>query len=67
MRLQVRAHALQMLNRKSKSLKDVIDVLKVYRDNVGEEAVQQLGEDEEPSPPQKEILGALIEFLEGCL
>ena len=57
-----------MLNRKSKTLKDVVDVLKVYRENVGDEAQQLLSEEDgEPSPPQKEILGALIDFLEGCL
>ncbi|KAH8118573.1 DUF1716-domain-containing protein [Phellopilus nigrolimitatus] len=60
-----RAHAQQMLKRKGRTLKDVVDVLKVFRDNLDEDesAAASL---EDASPPQKEILGGLIAFLEGC-
>lgn len=54
-----------MLTRKGKSLKDVVEVLKVFRDNIDEEE-SGLPEDEEASPPQREILVGLIAFLESC-
>jgi len=52
-----------MLSRKGKSLKDIVEVLKVYRANITEEEAVPDGED--ASPPQREILGGLINFLEG--
>lgn len=61
----VRAHAQQMLKRKGKSLQDVVDVLKLFRDNVDDdESEAALAED--ASPPQREILTGLINFLEAC-
>ena len=53
-----------MLGRKGVSLKDVVDVLKAIRDNIEDEPINT--EDEDASPPQKEILSELIAFLEGC-
>ncbi|KAI5124831.1 hypothetical protein M0805_005461 [Coniferiporia weirii] len=60
-----RIHAQQMLNRKGSTLADVVAVLKVFRDNVDEEETPAVNA-EDASPPQKEILGGLIAFLEGC-
>ena len=66
-----------MLARKGKSLKDIVEVLKVFYDNIGDdEATNQPANsdssksqpslpDADASPPQKLILGELITFLEG--
>ena len=54
-----------MLQRKGKTLADVLSVLKVFRDNVDEEE-GIVEEGDNVSPPQKEILSGLIAFLEGC-
>jgi beta-catenin-like protein 1 len=51
-----------MLRRKSKSLQDIVEVLRVYRDNIDEEETPP----EETAPSQREILEGLITFLEGC-
>ncbi|THH06691.1 hypothetical protein EW145_g3905 [Phellinidium pouzarii] len=59
-----RAHAEQMLKRKGHTLADVATVLKVFRDNVDEDDSTAEGA-EDASPPQKEILGGLIAYLEG--
>jgi len=72
------AHAQQMMSRKGRSIKDVVEVLKVFRDNIDETdspsrtAVAAAESDsaaavavEDASPPQREILGGLIGFLEG--
>lgn len=67
--MQIRAHAKQMLDRRSKSFKDIVATLKVYRDNITEETPASDAKDvdgQEAAPTQKEILGHLIEFLEGC-
>ena len=54
-----------MLKRKGKSLQDVVNVLKLFRDNVDDdESEAALAED--ASPPQREILTGLINFLEAC-
>lgn len=64
---QIREHVLQMLTRRGKSLTDVVGVLKIYRDNIGDEAeTTPVEEGEDVSPPQREILTGLISFLEGC-
>ena len=58
---QVQFHLTQMLDRKSKSLKDIVRTLQVYHDNVEE------GEgDEDGGAMQKEILRNLIAFLDSC-
>lgn len=85
---QILAHAQQMMSRKGRSIKDVVEVLKVFRDNVDEsEAPSSASVSgsvtnssttattaeqnpaavlvEDASPPQREILGGLIGFLEG--
>ncbi|KAF8591532.1 DUF1716-domain-containing protein [Ramaria rubella] len=59
----IREHVTMILGRKNKTLKDIVSVLKTYRDNVdGEE--RRIAEDAAPS--QQEILHGLITFLEGC-
>jgi beta-catenin-like protein 1 len=50
-----------MLDRRSKSLGDLIKTLQVYRDNVDD--TEQVPEG---AVSQKEILQGLIAFLEGC-
>lgn len=52
-----------MLDRKSKSLKDVVSVLKMYRENIGED---QTRAPDDSSLTQQEILDGLITFLDGC-
>jgi beta-catenin-like protein 1 len=55
-----------MLARKDKSLRDVVGVLKVYRDNVGDEPGSKDKMDEDGgASSQKEILQGLITFLES--
>lgn len=52
-----------MLDRKSKTLKDIVRTLQIYRDNVDEDA----GSDDPERPPsQREILQYLIDFLDSC-
>lgn len=63
-RTQIRGHLVQMLERKSKSLQDIVRTLKVYRDNVEEDT--NLATLSDAPPSQKEILQYLINFLEGC-
>lgn len=50
-----------MLDRRSKSLKDIAKTLNIYRDNVDEEPPA-----EDDTPSRKEILQGLITFIEGC-
>lgn len=64
--LQIRAHLQQMLSRKSKSLQDIVGTLKIYHANVDDEPIAEPAEGEARAPSQKEILEALIAFLEGC-
>ncbi|TDL29730.1 DUF1716-domain-containing protein [Rickenella mellea] len=61
----IRDHLVQMLTRKGKSLKDVVEVLKSFRDNIGDETETAESSDD-VSPPQREILSGLINFLEKC-
>jgi len=62
------AHAQQMMSRKGRSIQDVVEVLKVFRDNVDETdvaAAETVQGEDDASLPQREILGGLIGFLEG--
>ena len=60
---QIRAHVQQMLNRRNRSLKDIIGTLQIYHDNVDEDEGTA---PDDGSPSRKEILRNLIAFLEGC-
>ncbi|KDQ64547.1 hypothetical protein JAAARDRAFT_187869 [Jaapia argillacea MUCL 33604] len=62
----IRSHVQQMLDRRSKSLKDIAKTLQIYYDNVDEAEQPAPEEDMARAPSQKEILTALIGFLEGC-
>ncbi|KAJ4481594.1 Catenin-beta-like protein [Lentinula edodes] len=57
----IRLHLSQMLSRKNLSLKDVVQTLRIYRDNVGEDSNNT---DEAGSTSQKAILQGLILALE---
>ncbi|KAF8529145.1 DUF1716-domain-containing protein [Hysterangium stoloniferum] len=59
----IRNHVAMMMDRKNKTLKDIVNVLKVYRDNVGVDESRAL---DDSSPTQQEILEGLITFLDGC-
>ncbi|KAI0068752.1 DUF1716-domain-containing protein [Artomyces pyxidatus] len=60
----IRAHAKQMLDRRSKTFRDVISTLQVYHDNVSEEGTTNGDAPSELS--QREILRQLIAFLDSC-
>jgi len=64
----IRAHLLQMLDRKSLSMQDIIQTLRTFYDNVDDEPdpLPQTagGAAEERPPSQKEILAALIAALD---
>jgi len=63
---QIRDHVTMILGRKNKTLKDVVAVLKLYRDNVGEDETRIPPEKAgEAAPSQRQILEGLIAFLEG--
>jgi beta-catenin-like protein 1 len=58
-----------MLDRKSKSLKDIVRTLLIYRDNVdqGEQTDSaDAGDSSERAPSQRQILQHLIDFLDSC-
>lgn len=58
-----------MLDRKTKSLKDIVRTLQIYRDNVDEDVrtnSAHKGDDLERAPSQREILQHLIDFLDSC-
>jgi beta-catenin-like protein 1 len=57
---------MQMLGRKTKSLKDIVNTLQIYRDNVDEDEKTLTVHDSERAPSQKEILRHLIDFLDNC-
>lgn len=52
-----------MLNRRNRSLEDIIGTLQIYHDNVDEDDATA---PDDGSPSRKEILRNLIAFLEGC-
>lgn len=55
-----------MLARRSKSLKDIVAVLQVYHQNLGDEEDIVLDASDEPAPSQRMILEQLIAFLDAC-
>ncbi|KAI0268267.1 Catenin-beta-like protein [Gloeopeniophorella convolvens] len=57
----IRAHARQMLDRRSKSLADIVATLRVFQDNIDEADARESG-----ALSQREILGHLMAFLESC-
>jgi beta-catenin-like protein 1 len=56
--VQVRTHAMQMLNRKDQGLKDIVHTLQIHYDNMEEPASRDAD-----SPSQKDILSELIKSL----
>jgi len=52
-----------MLARRDQALKDVVDVLRAYHDNIAEDAMDMEGE---RGLSQKMILEGLLNFLESC-
>ncbi|KXN89625.1 Beta-catenin-like protein 1, partial [Leucoagaricus sp. SymC.cos] len=56
----IRVHALHMLNRKDQNLKNIVETLRIYHENVGEPDAQ--GSDK---PTQKQILSSLIGALDS--
>jgi len=57
----IRTHALQMLNRRNVSFKDVVSTLRIFSDNIDDgEVINSDG------ISQREILQHLIAFLESC-
>ncbi|TCD69674.1 hypothetical protein EIP91_006691 [Steccherinum ochraceum] len=59
----IRTHIQRMLDRRNKSLKDIVRTLQIYHDNV-DDAPQVDGDS--PQLSQREILQNLIAFLNGC-
>ncbi|KAH8105853.1 Catenin-beta-like protein [Cristinia sonorae] len=59
----VRPHIQRMLDRRNKSLKDIVQTLQIFHDNV-DEGSEPGGDDSQLS--QREILKHLMAFLEGC-
>ncbi|KAF8655282.1 hypothetical protein AX16_003181 [Volvariella volvacea WC 439] len=57
----VRTHALQMLSRRNQGIRDIIDTLQIYHENVDEDSALQ--EEEDRPPSQKEILQGLVTAL----
>lgn len=59
----IRSHVSVMLGRRSKSLKNIVDTLREYRDNVAD------GDDMEESDAtsRRDILNGLLGFLESCI
>ena len=58
-----------MLDRKSKSLKDIVRTLQIYYDNVGEDGTGPSATVEEGTEhvlSQREILENLVAFLDSC-
>lgn len=61
----LRDHAKKLLESKGSSFAEVVQVLKEYRDNVGDaDAEQQDGDPE--AVRQREILGHLIDYMASC-
>ncbi|TFK43491.1 Catenin-beta-like protein [Crucibulum laeve] len=61
----IRAHALQMLNRKSQGIRDIVYTLRIYYDNLGDTTEAPKDDSEQGSSSQKDILLGLIESLNG--
>jgi beta-catenin-like protein 1 len=62
----VREHVELLLTRKGKSLKDIVRILKEYRENVGDEDEAPKDDQGADAPSQKMILQGLIDFLDAC-
>ncbi|KAG6902221.1 hypothetical protein C0995_002853 [Termitomyces sp. Mi166 len=61
----IRAHALQMLRRQNQSLKDIVQTLRIFHENVDDPPdIHSTDKDGDYSPSQKEILEALIAALD---
>ncbi|KAG6917898.1 hypothetical protein DXG01_000507 [Tephrocybe rancida] len=60
----IRTHGLQMLRRQNQSLKDIVQTLRIYHENVDDPPENHPTEDGDYSPSQKEILEALIGALD---
>ena len=61
--LQVRNHVSVMLSRRNKTLKDIVDTLKEYRDNVADGETAE----ESDASSRRNILIGLLGFLESCI
>ncbi|KIY49252.1 DUF1716-domain-containing protein [Fistulina hepatica ATCC 64428] len=59
----IREHTVQMLRRRDLSLKNIVDTLRIYHDNVDDEPAGSTGGG---APSQKDILAGLIDALEGA-
>jgi beta-catenin-like protein 1 len=60
---------MQMLDRKTKSLKDIVRTLQVHRDNVDDDvrtSSADAEDDTERALSQRDILQHLIDFLDSC-
>ena len=55
-----------MLARRDQALKDIVDVLRAYHDNIAEEAIYSSMDEDERGLSQKMILEGLLNFLESC-
>lgn len=55
-----------MLARRDQTLKDVVDVLQAYHDNIAEGATDSSMVEDERGLSQKMILESLLNFLESC-
>ncbi|KAG6868515.1 hypothetical protein C0993_001616 [Termitomyces sp. T159_Od127] len=61
----IRAHALQMLRRQNQSIKNIVQTLRIFHENVEDPSEPPLAdEDRDYSPSQKDILEALITALD---
>ncbi|KAF8341535.1 DUF1716-domain-containing protein [Cantharellus anzutake] len=59
----IRSHAGAMLERKNQSINGIVDTLKAYYSNIDASTEEVKDHD---SPPLREILQGLIEFLDSC-
>ena len=54
-----------LFDRSGRTFKEVVTILDEYRANLGENAAAVSGEDGEDGISQREVVSALIEYLEG--
>jgi hypothetical protein len=55
-----------MLARRDQTLKDVVDVLQAYHDNVADEVIDSSIPEDERGLSRKTILEGLLNFLKSC-
>jgi len=55
-----------MLARRDQTLKDVVDVLRAYHDNIADDVIDSSIIEDERGLSQKTILEGLLNFLESC-